>query len=434
MLSSLRLHAAGKTIQIFIQILPRNSLRWNLRGYSAGWDYCRRLWNPGPPKVMALAVVLASLIGLQQPGVAEQAVPARSLRVPQRVSLSAQQILQKKHNEAVLMMLGGRPGTAYSGMAHDIAAMLNGRAGLRMVVMDAPGGVESLRDLLLLRGVDLALTPRNVLDDSDAMSALGAGLRERLTYVAVLYGEEVHVLAGVGTISIKDLSGRKVAVPRDDGDAAFTVRDLLRRLQIEAEVVEAAPADAIDDVRSGALAALVLVGGKPLSFVAGLPKDGSLHLLALPAMQVPGDAYSPGSFSADDYPTLIPGEQTVATLSVGAVLAARRTAPLDESTQRIARFVPVFFGSLPELSGPRWHPKWSEVNLAATLPGWPRFPAAQEWLNTALHEQSASVQRNFEEFLRTSIPPGSPVPSPAKRKQLFEEYLKWTRSTTDVRY
>src|SRR5262249_5479544 len=159
----------------------------------------------------------------------------------------------------------------------------------------------------------------NVLDYADAAGAFGAGLRERLTYVTALYSEEVHVLAGAGVASIKDLRGRKVAVPPDDGNAEFTLRDLLRRLQIEAEVVKVAPADAIDDVRSGALAALVVVGGKPLRFVAGLPKDGSLHLLALSTQgsaQALGDSYSPGSFGANDYPTLIAGQQTIDTLSV----------------------------------------------------------------------------------------------------------------------
>ncbi len=219
-------------------------------------------------------------------------------------------------------------------------------------------------------------------------------------------------------------------MPPEDGNAEFTVRDLLRRLHVDAEVVKVAAADAIDDVRSGALAALVLVGGKPLRFVAALPKDGSLRLLALPATQALGDGYSPSSLRADDYPALIPDEQTIETVSVGAVLVANNAAKSEESNGRIARFVPAFFGALSELAGPRWHPKWGEVNLAATLDKWPRFPAAKEWLDKTLREQTASVQRDFEEFLRVNSPAGSPALTFAARRQLFEEYLKWTRSAT----
>ena len=348
------------------------------------------------------------------------------------LALAQQQAPQKKYNEGRLMILGGYPGTTYFNLVHDIAAALAGSDDLRLIAVDAPGGIESLRDLLLLRGVDLALVPENVLDYADTMASLGPGLRERLTYITRLYGEEVHILVGPGTgaYSIENLSGKKIAVPPEDGNAEFTVRDLLRRLHIDADVVKVAAADAIDDVRSGTLAALVLVGGKPLRFVAALPKDGSLRLLALPATQALGDGYSPSSLRADDYPALIPDEQTIETVSVGAVLVVNNTPKSEESNGRIARFVPAFFGALSELASPRRHPKWGEVNLAATLSKWPRFPAAKEWLDKTLREQTASVQRDFEEFLRVNSPAGSPALTFAARRQLFEEYLKWTRSAT----
>ena len=397
---------------------------------SSGHDPSWRPQRLGLVRI-AIAILLFPLTGLLN----AQAVLAQSSRASQRAALSQQQMLQKKHNAAALMVLGGRPGTTFFNIAHDMAAGLtagpNESDGLRLIAMDAPGGMENLRDLLLLRGVDLALISLNALDYADVTAAFGPGLPERLAYVTTLFGEEVHVLAGPGAASMKDLAGRKVAVPPDDGNTEFTIRDLLRRLHIEAEVVKVAAADAIDDVRSGALAALVLVGGKPLRAIAALPKDGSLHLLALPSAEGLGGSYSPGSFGADDYPALIAGRQTVETLSVGAVLVANRTALSDESSQRIARFVPAFFGAISGLSGPHRHPKWNEVNLAATLARWSRVPAAQEWLDSALRQQSASVQRDFEEFLRVSDP-GSPMPPPAVRKQMFEEYLRWTRSTTET--
>src|SRR6266404_5969047 len=346
------------------------------------------------------------------------------------LALAQQQAPQKKYNEGRLMILGGYPGTTYFNLVHDIAAVLAGSDDLRLIAVDAPGGIESLRDLLLLRGVDLALVPENVLEYADAMASLGPGLRDRLTYITRLYGEEVHILVGPGAYSIENLSGKKIAVPPEEGNAEFTVRDLLRRLHIDADVVKVAAADAIDDVRSGTLAALVLVGGKPLRFVAALPKDGSLRLLASPATQALGDGYSPSSLRADDYPALIPDEQTIETVSVGAVLVANNTAKSEESNGRIARFVPAFFGALSELASARRHPKWGEVNLAATLSKWPRFPAAKEWLDKTLREQTASVQRDFEEFLRVNSPAGSPALTFAARRQLFEEYLKWTRSAT----
>ena len=104
-------------------------------------------------------------------------------------------------------------------------------------------------------------------------ATFGPNVPQRLHYIAQLYGEEIHVLAGRGIASIDDLRGKKIAVPLQDGNAEFSVNDLLQRLQIEAEVVPMAAADAIDEVRSGTLAALVMMGGKPLRFVAE-PAEG----------------------------------------------------------------------------------------------------------------------------------------------------------------
>jgi uncharacterized protein len=370
---------------------------------------------------VALAALLFPLITW----LAGQAALAQTSNTSQRPLL----VQKKQHNESALMILGGYPGTSYFGLAHDIAAALGGSADLRVLAVDATGGTESLRDLLLLRGVDLALVPANALAYANANASFGPSLQERLTYITELYGEEVHILVGPGIGSLENLRGGKIAVPPEDGNTEFTVRDLLRRLHIEAEVVKVAPPDAVDDVRSGLFAALVLMGGKPLRFVAGLPKDGSLRLLTLQPTQDLGDDYAPAGFRSDDYPALIPDGQTVDTVAVSAVLVANNTAKWDESNRRIARFVPAFFGALSDRARLQRHPKWGDVNLAATLAGWSRFAAAKEWLDRTKQEQTDSVQKRFEQFLSATTPPGSPPLAPGARKRLFDEFVKWTRNS-----
>jgi uncharacterized protein len=387
-----------------------------------------RLCTSPELKFVILAILILSPITCLN---VEAALARTSIKL-QRSLLAQQQAQQRKFNEGSLMILGGFPGTTYFEQVHDIATALDGNDGLRLIAVDAAGGIGSLQDLMLLRGIDLALVPANVLAYADTSNSLGPGLRERLTYITQLYGEEVHILVGAGTGSVEDLRGKKIAVPPLDGNAEFTVRDLLRRLQIDAEVIKVAAPDAIDEVRSGTLAALVLMGGKPLRFLADLPKDGSLRLLALPSRQFWGDGYSPATFRQDDYPALIPDERTIDTVSISAVLVANNTAKSDESIRRIAKFVPAFFGELSALAAPERHPKWGEVNLALALAGWRRFPAADQWIDRNLREQTALVQRSFEEFLRVSNPPGSPSLAPAERRRLFEEYLKWTRNSTGV--
>ncbi len=83
--------------------------------------------------------------------------------------------------------------------------------------MSSGGGIETLRDLLFLRGVDMAIVPANALAQAKATELLGPGLPQRIAYIARLYNEEVHLVVGRNIKALADLSGKKVAVPLEDG-------------------------------------------------------------------------------------------------------------------------------------------------------------------------------------------------------------------------
>jgi hypothetical protein len=77
----------------------------------------------------------------------------------------------------------------------------------------------------------------------------------------------------------------------------------------------------------------------------------------------------------------------VETVAVGAVLIAYNWPKTNvDRYRRVQRFVEAFFPRITDFQRPPHHPKWREVNLAATLPGWTRFEAAQAWLDS--HRQT----------------------------------------------
>jgi hypothetical protein len=150
------------------------------------------------PAALAMATVVAAaflIMALVSAFTAAQAALARPhhgwARAARPRHQTVHQTAQEKYNDAAPMILGGHPGTTAFDMARDMAAVLAASSGVRLIAVDASGGIDSLRDLLLLRGIDLALVPRNVLDAAARAETLGRDLRERLAYVAVLYGEEV---------------------------------------------------------------------------------------------------------------------------------------------------------------------------------------------------------------------------------------------------
>ena len=189
------------------------------------------------------------------------------------------------------------------------------------------------------------------------------------------------------------------------------------------------PADAIDKVRAGSLAAALLVGGKPLPQLARLARDGSVRLLNLSFAGSFDEAYSPAVLVADDYPALVPPGQMVETLAVSPVLLTNSGKGSEETARRVAKVIPVLFGALSGLALSDRHPKWREVNLAATLPGWSRFAAAEEWLAKAREQQAGSLQKRFEDFLRLTRQPGATDLSAAEQKKLFDEFVGWTRKS-----
>jgi hypothetical protein len=274
----------------------------------------------------------------------------------------------------------------------------------------------------------MAIVPANALAQAKVTEPLGPGLLQKVAYVTRLYNEEVHLLVGRSVKALTELQGKKVAVPSDDGSALFTATDLFPRLGVDIEVVRAPAAEALDLVRSGEIAAALLMAGKPLALLADTPKDGSIRLLPLPFTPAMDESYVPAAFRADDYPTLIPDGLVVESVAVSAVLMARYGKGAEDSVQRTARFVPAFFGAMSERPLLNRYVK-GDVNLAATLPGWQRLPAAEEWLRKAQQQQALSLQKSFEEFLRETRPPGSPHLTAAQRKKLFDEFVSWTRKS-----
>jgi hypothetical protein len=113
-------------------------------------------------------------------------------------------------------------------------------------------------------------------------------------------------------------------------------------------------------------------------------------------------------------------------VATAAVLIAYNWPPGTERYRRIVKFIDAFFPRLAEFRKPGLHPKWREADLTATISGWRRFPAAEEWL-----ERNRGVQgevRQRREFGRFLARNGTQVvASSGKRDELSQEYLKWSR-------
>jgi uncharacterized protein len=164
------------------------------------------------------------------------------------------------------------------------------------------------------------------------------------------------------------------------------------------------------------------VVGKPVDFFNRIPPNSGLHLVPIPFTKMFADYYTLGEFDAKDYPSLIAEGQKVNTIAVPAVLAVFNWPKGSDRYRRVERFVERLFAKWDSFQVAPRHPKWRDVNLAATVPGWTRWSVAEQMFERMRSGREA-LSRDFQSFLGQG---GTNTPqSEADRDALFRQFLRW---------
>jgi TRAP transporter TAXI family solute receptor len=327
-------------------------------------------------------------------------------------------------NRNTVTIISGTPAGTYLAVAYDMSAVLDDGDNLRVLAVAGKGSVQNVRDILHLRGVDMGIVQSDVMAFFKQNGELGANVEERLVYITKLYNEEMHLVANANIREIKDLVGKKVNFAEVGSGTQFSSRLIFGFLGIKVEEVNMGQTDALVKVKSGEIAATVFIAGRPASAFAKLPKDPGLKLLSVPyTNELEANDYFPSTLSSQDYPGLIPEGQSVDTIAVGAVLAVYNWPSNHDRHRRTANFIAALFGKFAEFQKPPRHPKWKEVNLAATLKGWKRFPTAQQWLDRAAAATPQAPRREGDQ----AIAQGAEKEKAEAQEKLFQRFLEWSK-------
>jgi len=144
--------------------------------------------------------------------------------------------------------------------------------------------------------------------------------------------------------------------------------------------------------KSDKYAAVFWVTTKPIDQFLKRSWPAGFKFLPVPLTEALEQYYLPAKLEAADYPGLIPAGQTVQTIGVPAVLAVYSWRQGGDRYNRLVRFIDYLFERLPKLqSNPGFHPRWADLNLAATVPGWQRFKPMQDRLDKLNAGASAAV-------------------------------------------
>ncbi len=340
----------------------------------------------------------------------------------------AREQLREQINDNVVYVMGGQLGAAYVVIAHDVSVVVNESQTLRVLPVIGGAAVQNVRDVVFLRGIDLGVTNVLTLNALKASGELGANLDQQIAYITPLFPETMQVLVRPEINKIEDLRGKKVSFNSKGSGTAQFAPLVFKTLGIEVQELNMGQGDAVEKMRNGEIEATVCTCPVPIPAFPGLKADLGFKLLPIPYTQALEENYYPAKIAPEEYPNLIAKDSGgVETIATSSVLISFNWPRGSIRYTRIAKFVESMFSNFDSFRKPPRHPLWSTVNLAGTVRGWQRFPAAQEWLDKVNQQDTAALRTSFNRFVATKQAAGE-KDGVAGQERLFKEFLDWART------
>ena len=340
--------------------------------------------------------------------------------------------IKDRLNANTVTVMSGTIGGTYVQFGADLASVLDDGDDMRVLPIIGRGSVQSIADILFLRGVDVGIMRADTLDYLEKKGYTG-NIKGQFTYITKLYNEEMHVVAPKSIRKLSDLNGKRVAIDLPNGGTFVTAITIFERLGIKPVYAYIEQRIAYEKLKRGELDAVVAVQGAPSRAVSQVKGD-NLHFVPIEyTTPLQGD-YLPSVLKAEDYPTLMAPGERVDTVAVPAILAAYNWPANTDRYRKVEHFVHVFFDKFQNFQQPPFHPKWKEVVLGAPLKGWQRFRPAQEWLDQHAGTTSSDARGRFDAFLASRAIPANEraALTPEQSETLFQQFLVW-QSAQDQR-
>jgi TRAP-type uncharacterized transport system substrate-binding protein len=333
----------------------------------------------------------------------------------------AREQLRQKVNDNVMFLMGGQPGATFNQLANDISVVIGNSNELRVLSVDGGAAVENVSDVLYLRNIDMALTTQEAMNYLKTTGELGPNLDQFITYIAPLFPNPLQILARGGAKSIKDLAGKKVNFNNKGSATAQFVPGIFKTLGIEVQPFFMSQGDALTKIRAGEMDATICSCPGAVPAFANVKPEWGLRFVTVPYEGALRTSYLPGFIGNEDYPALIGKDETIDTIAASTVLISFNWPKGSVRYQRTAKFVDEFFSKIYEFHKPPRSALWKSVNVAATIPGWTRFAAADEWLKNWRAGQAKEQESDFRRFISERAPNASAE----QTEQLFREFQTW---------
>src|SRR5438067_5967960 len=343
--------------------------------------------------------------------------------------------LREKLNSGLVGVVFGGMDDADFSEAVDLGAVI-GSPDIKIMSVAGNGANEHVADLLFARGIDVGIVQTDVLDTLKQKPPF-PDVQKFLQYIAKLYDQEIHVLARNDIRSLNDLRDKRVNFGTYQSGTYTGANAIFQTLGFPVQSTMYPQPLALEKLRRGEIAAMVYTAGKPARLFQTIRPEEPLHFLSIPGTDALRKSYKQAELNDHDYPDLIEKDKPVATLSVGTVLAVYNWPSNSERHRKITRFVQALFRQMDELRFPPHHPKWQEVDIGRSVPGWTRFAAAEQWIageHAGSREDSGKSGSTQEPGAGAPPSAGSDEDLPIsgldkkQRDALFKEFLDYQKS------
>ena len=326
-------------------------------------------------------------------------------------------------NSWAIGIAGGSMEGSFLRFAAELGKALDDGENLRILPIVSYGATGNVDDLLYLKGVDVAITNSDVLEEFKKKRNI-SNIDKRINFISQLYVSEVHVYARPEIKTLQDLDGKAVSLGVKGAGQGTTGPIVLERLGIHPKFVHGNSAEHIEKLKTGEIAAIFHNGGKPNPLFVKLKGEPGFHFLPIPYDDKLSDYYVPSSFSSQDYPNLLKEGETVETLGIPTVLAVYNWPKGTDRHRKVERFIQYYFERFDKLKKPPFDPKWKEINLAAKVPGWMRYSVAEEMLAKVAAAQPKKSQPKETAASGGDVTPANREQLSPEQERLFREFLE----------
>ncbi|MEZ5776576.1 MAG: transporter substrate-binding domain-containing protein [Hyphomicrobiaceae bacterium] len=263
-------------------------------------------------------------------------------------------------------------------MAARLASAVDEEGQIRVLPVLGYGSAASVRDLLYLRGIDLAILNADILEYLRIEGQMPEA--ERRVRLVTRLADKLAFIAARGEIaSFADLKGKRIVTLGADSESHVTARVLLHLAGVEATIIDRDMEGALAALDSGEAAAFVSLGRNPTELQDRLQKVEGVHLIGLPASPEIDRVYRRWRLPANAAPGLVEASG-LDTVRVPTVLASFAWRAGHSRKAGVDRFVKALLTTIAEVKAAPGPSIWKSVDMHGEVAGWERYQAAAEVL------------------------------------------------------